>query len=79
MPPSDPAAVPPPAWAVNIALEEFDKDRVDLGFVDPLARLLASVRDVAIREAAAVALSADDPYDAIIAILDSPPSGGVPR
>lgn len=56
--PADPAAVPPSEWAVNIALEEFDKDLIDLGFVDRLARLLASVREGALREAARLCASA---------------------
>lgn len=91
MPPSDPAAVPPPAWAVNLALEEFYKDRIDLGSVDPLARLLASVREGAIREAAdrldrlGVVLpdcsavrreTADKCRAAILSLLHTPPSGG---
>jgi hypothetical protein len=37
---------------VNVALEEFDKDRIDLGFVDTLARLLATLRERTLREAA---------------------------
>jgi hypothetical protein len=52
MPPADPA--PAPEWAVNVALEEFDKDRIDLGFVDTLARLLATLRERTLREAAGV-------------------------
>ncbi len=43
-----------PEWAVNVALEEFDKDRIDLGFVDTLARLLATLRERTLREAAGV-------------------------
>ena len=57
-----PAAVPPPEWAVNIALEEFDEGRIDLGFVDPLARLLASVREAAIRDAGATSADVMDIY-----------------
>ena len=76
---ADPAAVPPPEWAVNIALEEFDKDLIDLGFVDRLARLLASVREGALREAVCaseVSCGCGECEDAILSLLHTPPSGG---
>ncbi len=60
MPPADPA--PAPEWAVNVALEEFDKDRIDLGFVDTLARLLATLRERTLREAAGVCLKIREAY-----------------
>ena len=57
MPPSDPAAVPPPEWALDAAHEYFSDQWTHLGIpngiavnVSPLARLLASVREGAIVE-----------------------------
>lgn len=86
---SDPTPAPAPEWAVNIALEEFDKDLIDLGFVDRLARLLVSVRDGSLREAADTVCAMPVPVaflqhgimgvarmaaaDAILSLIDGPP------
>ena len=98
--PADPAAVPPPAWAVEMANtvgdcgSHHDSDGACcVEIVNRIARLLASVREGALREAAksaeAVAAvaprnemeagynrGARDAEAAILALLDTPPSGG---
>ena len=99
MPPSDPAAVPPPEWALDAAHEYFSDQWTHLGIpngiavnVSPLARLLASVREAAIRQAADTVCAMPVPVafvqhgimgvarmaaaDAILSLLHTPPSGG---
>lgn len=55
--PADPAAVPPPEWAVRMSETFWGAMDYPEG-VDPLARLLASVREGALREAARTCASA---------------------
>ena len=83
--------VPPPEWALDAAHEYFSDQWTHLGIpngiavnVSPLARLLASVREGALREAAGaviahpafVAKYPNDFANAILSLLHTPPSGG---
>jgi len=72
--PSDPAAVPPPEWARKLA------DTCTGMTYDFIARLLASVRESTLREAAVegatAATEGRSVSIAIHALLHTPPSGG---
>lgn len=85
MPPSDPAAVPPPEWAVEMAGAYFDLLRAMPGrpqYREHLAAFLAAFREATMREAADKAMSLggsaypSDCHDAILSLLHTPPSGG---
>ena len=85
--PADPAPVP--EWAISMAINHAN-EYYDAGDAFTLARLLASVREGAIRQCrdAIVALPwesddngnavtlVDGAYEAINALLHTPPSGG---
>ena len=67
--PSDPTTAPPPEWALDAAHEYFRDQWGPLGIptvvavnVAPLARLLASVREAAIRDAGATSADVMDIY-----------------
>ena len=96
MTPADPTPAPPPEWALDAAHEYFRDQWGPLGIptgvavnVAPLARLLASVREGAIRQAADTVCAMPVPVafvqhgimgvarmaaaDAILSLIDGPP------
>lgn len=66
--PADPAAVPPPEWARDMALSAFMDGHFDMAAIDSVARLLASVRERTLREAAGVSA----PFPGVVHSIANP-------